>query len=465
MKAKRLQLLTATSILSMALAGCGGGGGADDSSAGLQLVRASAADSISVNGGDAIVVPGNARTERNAMDLVTWQLQAVSSGAPTLVLENKDCAVAVRNDVTSKNSGGKDYTQSDWSCSAQIKAPNTDSDKSYQLVLTAKDKAGNSSSHVTALTVKASTAASVPITAAAGPTVSLVAGQSGRLSCLAQGGNVASPGAYAYQWVQTDGVAALLTLSDPKVPTPTFVAPATSAATNAVMQCRATDDAGATAVVTQTVQITASPDPVLIVNAGAASMVAPGATVTLDGSKTGWFSPTGSAVAGRATFFRWTQVAGSTVPVGSSDTAQATVRIPADLVDATSFAFQLDVSDQPFGTPGAILKSATVSVTADPAGSLRLSLPQPSISAKVGASVPMVVTIPSNVSVPVFYSWTQISGPSVAIGASRTSSAGFVAPVVTIPTTFVFRVSAGFKAISGTYPGVSSDDLVVVVSP
>ena len=151
-----------------------------------------------------------------------------------------------------------------------------------------------------------------------------------------------------------------------------------------------------------------------------------------------------------------------TAKISNANSQTANFTAPADLTDATSYSFRLDVADAPFGLAPTRTATAEVKVSADPAGALNLTVPLPSQSVSKSTAVFLQAKASSNAA---YYSWTQVSGPTVALGGALTSTAGFVAPKVTEATTFVFRVTAGFKPIVGGYAGVASVDAVVVVNP
>jgi len=445
------------------LVACGGG---NSSSGVLKVVTASAADTASVSGGQSLVVAGTATSARYALSTVTWQVQAITSGAPDLTLTNADCSTASKTNQTGTNDGGTSYTTSTWGCSVSVKAPQTSTDEQYQLLLTATDSNGSVDTHTTTLTVAANTtsSSSTALTADAGSALTLTSGNSGQLNCLASGGDLDSGSSYTYQWVQTSGADAAITLSDSTSQSPTFTAPSVSAVTTVVMQCRATDDSSTTATANKTIVIDPAAGAVLIADAGNASNVAPGESVTLNGSGTGWFQA-GSQVTGTQLYYQWTQTSGPTVTLTNPNQVSTTFTVPTDITDVTQYSFQLLAQDTAIGTTPTNSSTANVNVTADPEGTLDLSLASASQSVTSNTAVLMTADVSSSVTSTVYYSWTQISGPTVSIGGSLTSEAGFVAPVVTEATTFVFRVTAGFKPISNGYAGVATQDEVVVVTP
>lgn len=453
-------LLAASSAL---LVACGGGSSGSDTGV-LKVVTASAADTSSSSGGQDVLVAGTATTTRYALSSMTWQVQAVTAGAPALVTTNGDCPTAVKSTQQGTNSGGQTYTTSNWQCSVDVKAPRLTADAQYQLILTAMDSNGTVDTHVTALTVKASQASGSPLTADAGSALSLTSGAQAQLQCLGSGGQLATGSAYTFQWVQVAGADAALTLSSNQTASPTFNAPAVASATTVTLQCRVTDDSGMTATASKAVTINPVQGNVLVVNTLTSSTVAPGQSVALDGSSSGWFNA-GAAATGPQLYYQWTQTGGPTLSIANPNQARASITIPTNITASTVYTFHLDVADAPFGATAAHTASGDVSVTADPQGLLNLSLDLPSQSVASNVAVLMTAKASSLATSPVYYSWTQISGPSVAIGGALTAQAGFVGPTVSSPTTFVFRVTAGFQPITGGYAGVASQDEVVVITP
>ena len=448
--------------VSAALSACGGGSGGSSTGV-LKVVTASASDTASSSGGQDVLVSGTAVSNQYAMSAMTWQAQPITAGAPALVLTNGNCTTAVKSSQQGTNAGGQTYTTSNWQCTVDVKAPSLTADAQYQLLLTATDTNGTIDTHVTALTVKASQSSAATLTADAGSTLTITSGNQGQLQCLGSGGQLATGSAYTYQWLQVAGANTAVTLSATNAASPTFNAPAVTATTTVTLQCRITDDAGTTATASKSIVINPSQGLTLVVSAGSSSVVAPGQTVTLNGSATAWSGAASGTVLPQL-YYQWTQTSGPTLSITNANQQSASVVIPTDITDSTPYSFQLLVADEPFGATAAHSGSANVNVTADPEGQLSLSLSVPSQAVASNVAALMTATVNSTAS-PVYYLWTQISGPTVALGGALTPQAGFVGPVVTQPTTFVFRVTAGFKPITGGYAGVASEDAVVVVTP
>jgi hypothetical protein len=167
--------------------------------------------------------------------------------------------------------------------------------------------------------------------------------------------------ALTYAWTQATGVT--VTLAGATTAHPTFTAPTVASGSAAmtltfslVVSDVAANSAASTISVTVNPAAPLNPDP--IANAGANQSVASGAAVALDGSLS--FDPDGQALT-----YAWTQVAGTTVPLGGATTAHPTFTAPTvpQGAAALTLTFALVVSDA-----NASSVSATVSVTVNPAG-------------------------------------------------------------------------------------------------
>ena len=140
-----------------------------------------------------------------------------------------------------------------------------------------------------------------------------------------------------YLWEQVTGTAVTLTPSVASAtPTATFTAPA--AGQTLTFKLTVTDDDGLTD--DETVDVTVgSAGATLQADAGADQTVAPGASVTLDGSASTGTSPT----------FAWVQTAGTPVQLAGDDTATPTFTAPtaADISAAVldTLTFELTVTD------------------------------------------------------------------------------------------------------------------------
>ncbi|MEO0481900.1 MAG: hypothetical protein AAF196_20735 [Planctomycetota bacterium] len=152
-----------------------------------------------------------------------------------------------------------------------------------------------------------------------------------------------------------------------------------------------------------------------------------GGPVQLDGS--GSSDPTDPLV------YSWTQTAGPTVTLAGADTATPTFTAPSVAVD-TPLTFELSVSD---GVNPAATDSVTVTV---------VTVNQPPVanagvsrSVFDGSSVMLDGSGSSDREDQLAYSWTQISGPVVALSGATTATPSFTAPDVSSNSNLVFDLS------------------------
>lgn len=443
------------------LSACGGGGGDGGDQAVAQLVTASAGAPVQVEPGGAVSVSGQASTTRFALTALKWSVQAKNPSAPAAVITNQDCGNATKNDRKAVNDGGQAYVSSSWQCDLSIKAGLNREPQDYTLTLTATDSAGNTSSNSTTMTVKAASSASTePVTVSAGSSLDVVAGSTLPISCIASGGS-ASNGSYVWQWKQVSNPDVPLTLSSLTTSSTRFTAPAVGSPTTVDLECRATDDAGTTGKAIKSIRLlpSAGAQDQLIATAGSAQQVAPGQSVTVSAAGTAWFGPDGNRKTGPVVAYTWRQVAGPTLVLMNPAAESTSIAIPADLTERTNYTFELSA------TSGTASSTAQVSLTADPASSLNLGLLSPAKAATRGDAVTLWATTTASLNTSVYFAWTQVGGPPVALGGTRTASVGFVVPPdAPIGTQYVLRVSAGFKPISSAYPGIQSQDVVVTVA-
>ena len=179
-----------------------------------------------------------------------------------------------------------------------------------------------------------------------------------------------------------------------------------------------------------------------VANAGANQSVDEQTAVTLDGSASS--DPDGDTLG-----YSWTQTAGVTVTLANAFSAQASFDSPdVGIGSSTSLTFQLRVTD---GNGGVNTSSVDVTVNGvsntDPvvnAGSDQ--------AAAEGATVSLTGTATDNdIGDALSYSWTQVSGISVAIINGDQSAATFEAPLVgaAIETlTFELAVNDGTSTVT-----------------
>ena len=257
-----------------------------------------------------------------------------------------------------------DTTVLDPSFTAQTLNPGA-ADVTYIFTLTVTDSANETDADMVTITVRSEFAALVaeagePQTVDSGDTVTL------------EGSGTATGGGrtVTYDWSQTGGDAATVTLSDDtNVLDPSFTAETlTPGAADViyVFTLAVTDDQGSTAA-TDTVTITVEAPPFgdLVAEAGDPQTVDPGDTVTLEGSGTA----TGG---GRNVTYAWTQTGGDAATVTLSDTTVLRPTFTAQALTAgaadVTYVFTLTVSDDQGST--AATDTVTITVEAPPFGDL-----------------------------------------------------------------------------------------------
>lgn len=447
-------------IVAAAVSACGGGGGAGGGTgAPPATVQVSAGADVAIDSSSGLTVQGSATSTKVALAQMVWSAQAVDPNSPALVLANDKCQTASKSDTPGTNAGGQSYTTSNWACGLGVKAPQLKQDAVYLLTLNASDSSGASATSTARLTVRAaSTVPSGQVHVDAGQPVQVVSGTVQSINCLASGGN--APTGYQFQWVQIDAPDTTLSLANKNSQQSQFTAPAVAAPVTVQLECRATDDAMVTGTAIKKITVVpGDKDLTLVASAGQPSQVVPGSTVTLDGSASAWFNAAGAKTAGAMLHYSWSQVAGPAVQIANPTVQSPTFAVPSTLDKPTDYQFKLTVTSD-----SGAKSEASVTVTSNPASALNLSLLQSSRAVGKGDAVQLYAVTAPSAQGKTYFSWTQISGPSVPLGGGATSTAGFVVPTdATIGTTYVFRVSAGFSPISGTYLGIQSVDQVVMV--
>ncbi len=158
-------------------------------------------------------------------------------------------------------------------------------------------------------------------------------------------------------------------------------------------------------------------------NAGADQVVAPGATVNLDGSAS-------SDSNGTIATYAWTQTAGSAVTLASAGTASTSFAAPTA---AGTLTFQLTVTDN-----GGASHSDTVTVTVN-------AIPVASAGAdqtvSAGAAVTLTGSATDEDGTIASYAWAQTSGPAVTLTNGSSASASFTAPSAAATLVFSLTVT------------------------
>ncbi len=226
-----------------------------------------------------------------------------------------------------------------------------------------------------------------------------------------------------YTWTQVSGPAVVLTGGN--TASPTFVAPEGLTNTTIVFQCSVSDGTN-TSVDTVSILVDRDPD-APVIDAGSNQSVDEGDTVSLSASAV---DPEGQTL-----HYLWTQTSGPPVVLVNANTANATFIAPNG-VSNSDVTFALRVTD---GT-WTVMDTVTVSVNA--------SNDAPSVDAGADVTVDEEeeVTLHAYGSDPerqgLSYTWTQISGPTVALTGDSSRSLSFTAPNEVANTTLVFQVAA-----------------------
>jgi hypothetical protein len=298
-------------------------------------------------------------------------------------------------------------------------------------------------------------------TANAGAAQTVSAGTLVTLNGSASTSNTTPPQPLAFQWTQTGPAGGpSVVLSNPTVASPTFTAPAVTAATDLTFLLTVSDLGGSsTATVTITVNPAASALPPI------ASLTAPanvfsGATVTLNA--TGSSDPNAPPT---ALSFAYAQTAPASpllaiAPAGSTASFKAPV-----VAVATSFTFTVRVTNG----LGLGTTSAPVTVTVNPASPpvVQAVPPQLVTSAPPAGVVTLTGAATDPQGLPLTYTWAQAGGPGVVLtpgGPSTSPIATFARPTLPSgsgPVVYTFRLSV----TNGVTAPVTVTTTVTVTAP
>ncbi|MFO1009992.1 MAG: Ig-like domain-containing protein [Planctomycetota bacterium] len=234
-----------------------------------------------------------------------------------------------------------------------------------------------------------------------------------------------------YTWTQISGPAVVL--SNPHGAAPTFTAPEGVANTDVAFQLAVTDGYSTT-LDTVTVTIQANDD-APTVDAGAAQSVNEGEPVTLTGSAT---DPEGQGIT-----YTWTQISGPTVSLSDPHAASPTFTAPQGQSNA-SLVFQLSASD---GTNTSV-DTVTIAVAAEPDAPVVSAGPSQTIAE--GGLVTLAGSATDPDGDPLTYTWTQLSGPTVALSNPNAPNPTFTAPQGVSNTAIVLQLSASDGALVST---------------
>jgi predicted secreted protein len=323
------------------------------------------------------------------------------------------------------------------SAKATFVAPQVTSATTLTFTLTVKDNGGATGSASVVITVKPENR--LPV-ANAGPAQTVVQGATVTLDGSGSSdpdGTIAS-----YAWAQSAGPTAAV--SGATSAKPSFVAAALGTFT---FTLTVTDDAGGTA--SQTVTITVMPpNQPPVADAGVDQTIAPGDTVTLDGS--------GSADPdGRIAGYAWVQTSGTPVTLSGATTAQPTFVTPPLTGSGTlSLSFALTVTDDRGATA-----SASVTVTVAHVNRLPRVNAGAAQRVKHGATVRLDGSSSSDPDGTIAsYAWTQTAGATVALSGGTAARPTFVAPTEDGDVTLKLTVT-------DNEGGTASASVVVTVVP
>ena len=220
-----------------------------------------------------------------------------------------------------------------------------------------------------------------------------------------------------YHWKQVAGP--LVTLSNPLTSKPTFFTPNVGPSGEALaFELTVTDVGGLKDIDTTTVKVIGDND-APIADAGPNQTVDEGKKVTLDGSNS--TDPDGGALS-----YRWSQVAGPSVTLSSTQAAKPTFTAPDVSPGGASLTFRLTVTDD-----GDLKDSDTTIVN------VRFVNDPPEADAGPNQTVfenTKVTLDGSNSTDPeggaLSYGWSQVAGPSVTLSSTQVAKPTFTAPDV-----------------------------------
>jgi large repetitive protein len=298
--------------------------------------------------------------------------------------------------------------------------------------------------------------AATPITVNAGTAFFVAPGATGNLNCSASGGT----GTLSYTWSVLDNGNANVALASASSANATFTAPSVLSNTSMTFMCTATDlahtSANKSVVVTVVPSLTSSSQ-TLVADAGPGAVVNPGQqSVTLDGSKSGWYNQSGTSVTGGASLsYLWTtSVQGVTI---LNPNAPITSFVAPDLPlqsPALTVPFTLTVSG------GTQTSTATVNFVVDPYGTLTFTVLPPAqallnSSGEYSAVTINATAVPTSKTPSLYFQWVQVGGPTVPIGGATTATMGFtplsvsslaaLSPALAPPITYTFEVCVSYQ--------------------
>jgi len=264
-----------------------------------------------------------------------------------------------------------------------------------------------------------------PLTADAGEDQTVEGGELVQLAGTGSGGDpeVAS---LSYLWTQIGGPT--ITLSDPTLSNPTFLAPIGLTNSQITLELSVFDG---TTTATDTVAVAVNADNAApTANAGADQRVEAGQEVQLNGS--------GTDPEAQSLTYQWIQTTGVTVILGDDKIADPTFTAPTNLAN-TALVFQLRVSD------GIDTSADTVTITINVSNDAPTADAGPDQSVTAGDTVQLAGIGSDHEEQTLTYQWRQIAGPAVILSDDEITDPTFTAPqsVTNTSITFELRVSDG----------------------
>ena len=253
----------------------------------------------------------------------------------------------------------------------------------------------------------------------------------------------------SYLWEQLSGTTATLTSTNTK--TLTFTAPVVGASGDALtFKLTVTDNDGLKDTATANVNVNKAEitNTAPVADAGDNQLVAPSATVTLDG--TGSSDPdTGDAIAS----YSWTKISGSDVTLSNASSSSPTFTAPSS---SGAIEFQLTVTDN-----GGLQGTDTVIINVSASNTAPDANAGDDQSVAAGASVTLDGSASSDAedTTVTSYFWQQLSGSSVELSDPSSSQPTFTASAAgdeTLEFELTVTDSEGLK---------DSDSVSIVVAP